>query len=263
MTAPKSPHDQARELLGVYAMDNASPDEARIVERHVMRCSECHAELHQLIAATEALAFSPEQQAMPLHIHNAVMEAIAADDRDAATVVPDRARRLARANRWIFNGARGRRVLPAMAACLALAIITAGVQTARLADHDSQSRGQGAPQPVAPASLLDTSHVVAVDTSGALEASTMELVDVHGAGLLITKNLPDPPIGYEWRVWGVNEHHDMLPMGELAPQDQDGMGLQPITGLHDRPYDAVAVTLEPRNAGSEQRGPVVGWAQMT
>jgi len=270
MNTQPSAHDQVRDLLGVFVMGIAEPFEAQTVEQHVARCITCHTELQSLIATAEALSFVPDQHNMPVCLHASILSAISETETpidatpEMATKVESESSpmRIWRRDRPQL-GIALRVALPA-AACLVVALGAVGVQTSRLVDRDQQlgSLRAAAASQASDKSIIATSHVVKVKTSGALSKSTVELVDIHGAGLLITKNLPEPPTGYEWRVWGVERDHDMHPMGGLDPKLEQGMGLQPIIGLHDQPFDAIAITLERSNAGDEHQGPVVGWGQM-
>jgi len=259
MTHPL-PHEHVSTLLGLYALGAAEPEDARSVEQHAARCSECHAELQQMLAAADSLAFAPAQHPAPARLHDNVMASIGAHRATRNEEASKQSRRAELRHRvtriWV-----NRQVVVPMAACLLLALSVATVQTVRLSNQPSQAPATTTPV-AASSSMFATSHVFSVDTSGALKGSKMELVDVHGAGMLVTQSLPDPPIGYEWRVWGVSKDHVMHAMGELKRSTEE-MGIQPIAGLHSQPFDAVAVTLEAVGASTVQTGPVVGWAQMT
>lgn len=143
-----------------------------------------------------------------------------------------------------------------------MTLVFAGIQTSRLSDRDGLLRDVRASS-VDADTMTGSSHVMRVDTSGALDGSTMELVDVHGAGLLVTKDLPESPDGFRWRLWGVDAQRTLHPLGDLDPTSEGNMGLQPVAELHAKPYDALAITLEPQDSVTSNRGPVVGWAQMT
>lgn len=246
--APRPDHEDVAELLSLYALDAALPDEARAVERHVTRCAACHAELQSLLAASNALAAAPQQHAMPASVRAKIM---AATDAPAATdpvgAAPRRTRRQrARFNVW---------VAAPMAACVALAVVVLSLST-RLASEDSDS--------LTPSTMVESSHVVRIDTSGELRDVRAEYADVHGVGMIVTKGLPAPPAGYTYRVWGVTPGHDMHPMGALAPHTgRDEMALQAIDAPKRGEVASIEITLERSSAGADTpAGPVVGQAEM-
>lgn len=258
-------HDQASELLGVYAMGIAEPVEQRLVEQHVARCVTCHAELQSLLAARDEIAFGAEQEPMPARLRTNILERVA--DVEAAQIAEaaDASRRRRRPlSLGRMRVTRSLRTALPMAACLLLALGLAGVQTARLVDRGDQldQLRTMSSEAVDQGSFLATSDVIGMDTSGVLAGAQVELADVHGTGLLVTKDLPKPPSGREWRVWGVTASRAMHPMGALAPRIERGMGLQPLAGMHDPSLAAIAITLEPAASTGPQRGPIVGWAQM-
>ncbi|MBC7461970.1 MAG: anti-sigma factor [Thermoleophilia bacterium] len=267
MTPHATDHQAVHELLGSYALDTLNDLEARRVERHVTRCDDCHAELRSLLGAVDALAVAPDQHELPVAIRTSVLDAIDAIDAiEAGSATTARFGAVSDRPTWAARASRrfvvGRPAFAAVAAaCLLVVGVGVGSQLNWSGDGPSRPSDAGIRTPAD--TMTGTSGVVDVDTSGALADTTMELVDVHGAGMLVTKNLPEPPAGYAWRVWGVSGGHDMHAIGPLDPDAEGTMALQPVIGVHGHDYDAVAITLERADAGGDsQQGPVVGWARM-
>ena len=256
----RSTHDVVQELLSLYALDTATPDEARQVERHVARCAACHAELQTLLEAAGALRYAAPQQAMPASVRASVLAAI--DDVEgverpaaAVTAAPVRTR-ANRIQRWRRSSA----AFGAMAACLALVVVALGVQTARLQQQDDPTSNESS----IAATMTGSSHIIPIRTSGKLEGVDAEYADVHGVGMIVTKGLPKAPDGYTYRVWGVTPAKDMHPMGELAPHTgRDAMALQAVDAPRAGEVASIEITLEPESATPTQPdGAVVGRATM-
>lgn len=75
-------HDDARELLGAYALDALSPDERDAVEAHLRHCARCRAEVADLASVTDQLALLAIERDPPPALRGRLL-ALVEQDRSA------------------------------------------------------------------------------------------------------------------------------------------------------------------------------------
>ncbi len=259
-------HEDVQILLAAYALDSVDEGDLRAVESHVARCTNCHAELQSLLRTGEALADAPRQFAPPSTLRQRILDDALALDTTSAHVPAIRG-----ARRWKLFPDMSKLMQPAVAASLAALVIVSGIATqqfqrARTLDRqiarDRSAVAAGA-RP-SPTSMIGTSGTHTVATSGMLKSAHMELVDVHGAGMLVAKDLPPAPAGYEWRVWGVAPGHDMHAMGKIdhVRNAPNGMQIQSIGSMKNADLTAVVITVVRSSAPHSVVGEEVGRVTM-
>lgn len=219
-------HDEIEELLGAYALDAVSPEEADAVELHLRDCPRCRAEVaqHRETAGVLAYAGSPA----PSQLWDRIADALEADDSappelDLARVVSmtDRAERRAAMEREARrSGRRGdrrarrpgdRRALPlrvaaASAAVAAGVIGVLGVQVARLDDRTDQladALGREGLDQAVQVALFDASarRIEMRSEDGARFAQAV--VRDNGDGFIVRDNLPGLADDRTYQVWAI------------------------------------------------------------
>lgn len=231
MTSGDHPdRDQARECLAAYALGALPADEASELEELLGDWPEGRAELAQLTAAADALAFIDEEATPPIGLEGRII-ALARSEQDGDGIVALRRRPV---------GPWWRRYTPhTLAAAFAIVAVVFGLLT--FTDDD----------PVAGVWLL-------------VEPGTSEF-DIDGVGVYIVHPGPDPravffaglepaPPGQTYTLWAVLETDARLLVGPFdASHSEDLPGLW----VGAQPEAAVAgfgVTLEQTGAtpsGSE------------
>jgi anti-sigma factor RsiW len=216
-------HDEIEELLGAYALDAVSPEEADAVELHLRDCPRCRTEVaqHRETAGVLAYAGSPA----PSQLWDRIAHALEADDSappelDLARVVSmtDRAERRAAMEREARRSGRRRdrrarrpgerRALPlrVAAASAAVAAGVIGVQVARLDDRTDQladALGREGLDQAVQVALFDASarRIEMRSEDGARFAQAV--VRDNGDGFLVRDNLPGLADDRTYQVWAI------------------------------------------------------------
>ena len=195
-------HIEIEELLGVYALDAVSADEADAVELHLRDCPRCRAEVaeHREVAAALAHVGSPAPAG--------VWSRIAGSLGDEAPPRLDMARVVSMPSR---QDARRRRSLPvrtvaAMAAAAAAVIAVLGLQVSRLDDRTDQLetalQRDGLDQAVQ-AALFDQSARRVELTSEDGTTFAQAVVRTNGDAFLVRDNLPPLPDDRTYQLWAL------------------------------------------------------------
>lgn len=200
-------HHEIEELLGAYALDAVSPEEAGAVALHLRHCPRCRAEVaeHRETAAVLAYAGSPA----PPQLWDRIAADLAAEDGAPAPAL-DLARVVSRAEMDERRRRRPRSLpLPvaAAAATVAAAVIAVlGVQVSRLDDRTERLAGalerEGLDQAVQ-AALLDGSarRIDLRSEDGAVFAQAV--VRDNGDGFIVRDNLPGLGPDRTYQVWAI------------------------------------------------------------
>lgn len=209
-------HHEIEELLGAYALDAVSAEEADAVELHLRDCPRCRAEVaeHRETAAVLAYAGSPA----PANLWNRIAGAIEADDSappelDLARVVSmsEAAGARGREVRGDRRTRRGRRSLPvrvvaAMGAVAAAVIAVLGVQVSRLDDRTDRLadalRREGLDQAVQVALFDETARRVNLRSEDGAVFAQAVLRD-NGDGFIVGDNLPGLAADRTYQVWAI------------------------------------------------------------
>jgi anti-sigma factor RsiW len=209
---------EIEDLLGAYALDAVDPEERELVERHLVDCPRCRAELaeHLEVAALIANVGAPAPEGLWTRIAESLEEPPPAmrleiADRSEPDNVVDLASR--RRSRWLAG----------LAAAAAVVVIGAlGVvvlnQEQRIDELDrpelaldlSGQAGRALNDPV-------NSRTVLNDPAGATDLAATAVVTPTGNGFLVTPNLPSLPEDRTYQLWGV-VNGSAISLGVLGPQ---------------------------------------------
>ena len=216
MTQPTT-HEEIAELLGAYALHAVDPDEAALVEAHLIDCPRCRAEVaeHREVAALlgnsggaapeglwDRIVSELEETPPPMRLE------LSAPTRPV--VVPLARRRPSRF------------LAPALAAAAAVVIAVLGVKVVQQEDElqDLQAAmADDAMLRAANAALLDPDAVQATLASpdGRLTTSAVLLPD--GRGFLMVEDLPDLPDDRTYQLWGQTPG-GLVSLGLLGPSPE-------------------------------------------
>jgi hypothetical protein len=202
---------EIEELLGAYALDAVDPDERELVERHLLECPRCRAELAEHLEVAAMLAEgSPAPDGLwsrivaaleepPPALRLAVAPVPSAPAGAGATVVDlgvERERR------------RPSRLVVALAGVAAAVIVVLGVvvvrQESRIADLSEEVAGSDLADAAGKA-MRDPSSVKTVLTApdGSSGLTATAAVTADGTGYLMTPNLPALPEDRTYQLWGI------------------------------------------------------------
>jgi anti-sigma-K factor RskA len=190
-------HLEIEELLGVYALDAVSPEEADVVEVHLRDCPRCRAEVadHREVAASLAHVGSTAPAGVWSRIAGSLEEA--PPTLDMARVVSLRSR-----------PARSVpvRVAAAVAAMAAAVIAVLGVQVNHLDSRTDQLAAalqKGGVDQAVQAALFDPGarRVDLRSEDGATFAQAV--VRDNGDSYLVRTNLPTLPADQTYQLWGI------------------------------------------------------------
>jgi anti-sigma-K factor RskA len=225
-------NDRHSEDVGAYLLGALPELEAQIVERHVVGCAECRAELERLRPAADALPHAVDAYEPPPSLKRSLMEEVERDVRARGGAEEAPRRRRGR----LFGGALAAR--PRLAAAGAIAALVLGLAVGFGVDRLTRGGGGG------------TRTVAAQIDRRALPAGAADLVvPSHGAATLRVRGLPSLQGGRVYEVW-LERAGTVRPAGALFAVAADGNGAAAIpAGL--RGVDRVLVTRE-RAGGAPQ-----------
>lgn len=201
---------EIEELLGAYALDAVEPDERELVERHLLDCPRCRAELadHLEVAAMLAegapapeglwarIAASLEEPPPALRLAVAPPGLASSGDAAVVDLGAERSRR------------RASRLALALAGVAAAVIVVLGVVVVR-----QETRIDDLTKEIASSDLSDaagaamgdpaTVKTVLTDPSGEGDLTATAAVTPDGTGYLMTPNLPPLPEDRTYQLWGI------------------------------------------------------------
>jgi len=237
-------HEEAAELLGVYALDAVDDDERRLVDAHLAGCQECWAELRGLLEAAAALS-SGYHQAPP-----GVWERIAGS-LDEATMtagpppmipeavapvvaIDDLARRRQGRGRTLVAAAITAAVAASVIGVLGMKVVDDGH---RLGQLEAGAHGEELVRVVNAARADDRARqVVLRSADGLVFAETVMMPD--GTGYLVKNNLPALGSGRTYQLWAL-AGTGRVSIGVLGPAP----GQTPFRA--SGPMWGIAITEEP------------------
>lgn len=191
-------HHEIEELLGVYALDAVSAEEADLVEAHLRECPRCRAEVadHREVAASLAHVGSTAPPGVWSRIAGSLEEA--PPQLDMARVVS-------------MHGRSRRRSIPlraaaAMVAMAAAVIALLGVQVSHLDNRTDQLatalQKQGLDQAVQSAVFDESARKVDLRSEDGITFAKAVLRD-NGEAYLVGNNLPKLPDDQTYQLWAV------------------------------------------------------------
>lgn len=215
-------HEQIEELLGAYALDAVDADEADAVERHLLECPRCRAEVaaHREVAATLAYTGTSAPEGVwdriagaleePAPAAERVLPAVAgsvagqaAGEAGPGGVVSMAGSAAARRRGWSRSAAT------ALVGVAAVALVVIGVLSAQLVRQDdrldrlaSAVNEQGLDAAAVAAALAPDGRKVALRSDdGRIEVAAVVRPD--GEGYVVDDNLP--ALGHEqtYQLWAM------------------------------------------------------------
>lgn len=254
--------DEARELLGAYALGAVDADERAEIERHLLDDPEARAELHALQLGAAWLERSAERPSPEVWgaiagrrdasdaAHHLDLDARSRAgirwgtgppehaDRPASPAPPPRPAPPRRAHRT------GRTALAIAAAIAVVAVVGGGIRT--LVGGEGVVDRQALADAIASAPGAES--VTLTDADGAETVVMVLLPD--GSGLVTDAGLPDLSAARTYQLWAITDD---------GPQSVAVLGPEPGLRAVNVPTSAtaLAVTAEPRGGSPEPTGRVV------
>ncbi len=263
MTSFEQEHDVLEGLLGAYALDAVEADEAAALERHLMTCPRCRAELDQHREVAGALGNSVE--ILPADLWDRIAERLERAPRHGVEEPPDLPARpgtaeSGRVATWSERpgGARAHRVrrwltTAAVAAAIAvIAVLSVNAWSAHERIGTLQSALSGtADNAAVQAALAAPGHTtVRLRSVGGAQLATLVMLP-DGRGYMIDSTMPRLPAGETYQLWAIIEGR---------PISAGLLGSHPTVAtftVASRRPSAMAVTIEPAVGASRPSGPAV------
>lgn len=222
-------HAEVEELLGAFALDALEPDEAQDVERHLLTCPRCRAEVIELREVAALWANSGADA--PEGVWDRIVDALdaAPPPMRLEVVSLDRRRRRVR-----------RAVAGALAAAAVLVVAVLGLQVRHQNDRVGKVEvAQGLDSAVARAVSDPQSRTTnLVDKDGKKVAFVV--VSKDGTGYLVADSSAMPPIENRiYQLWGATQSGQVVSLGVM---DQAGIYGFPA----NQSFTTVMVTVEER-----------------
>lgn len=250
-------HEEAQDLLAVYALNAVDGVERDDLERHVDECVRCSSELDALRAVSTAMGDHGEPASPEL------WERISSHLYDGAdTIPPIRALSLAGATVAPLSEFRSRRsrVRLAVSAFAVAAAALVGILTVNLVGADSHinqlnsalTSAAGATNQSLINTALETPGHLNVNLSGSHSASLARFVILKGQGYLVSSSMAKLPSGETYQLWGI---------ANGKPISIGLMGNDPVTVSFtfagSTSPSELAVTIEPSGGSTTPTSPIV------
>ena len=247
-------HTEIEELLGAYALDAVPADEAEVVNRHLLDCPRCRAEVaeHRAVASLFAHPGSSAPAGLWERISTQLEEPPPA--MALARVVPIGTRR---------RPGRGTRAVWATVALGAIAAGIIGLLGVRVNHLDSRVAALQRPldaagiQEAALAALVDPRAQKVNLRSDRSSASVQAVVLPNGQAFVVRSSLPTLGVDQTYQLWGVVGGNTKVSLGLLGPQPS-------TTAFRVDPskVSVLAVTAESAGGVAISDKPAVVWANL-
>ena len=223
-------HDEYKENIGPYVLGALPELEIELLERHLVTCESCRAEVEELQPVTAAIARSVPQVEAPPSLKVSLMEIVNAEA--ASTAQPRRERRSF--GSWLAG------LQPRVAAGLAVGVLALGVAVGIAVDQIAGSNGSST---TTVAAKIDRSQMPTGDASLAVKGDN---------GKLRLTGAPQPPTGRVYQLW--YQHGKTIERGGTFRPRSDGsyQAELPVRGAN-----AVMVTVERAGGVPAPTGPPV------
>lgn len=221
-------HSDLQELLGVYALDALDPEEAEVVEGHLVDCPRCRTEVAEHREAASLLSFSGAQAPEAVWTRIATTLEASPPPFELRAPTPGRARRPLPM------------LLAAAAAVVVIGLLSAQVvrQGDRIDSLSSVFDQRGLDQAAAAAAVDPTARTITLRSDdGVHVVHAVVLPDGHG--YLVQANLPPLSRDQTYQLWGVMGAQTVS-LGVLG----DGAVIVPFVA--SGPLSALAITAEHR-----------------
>jgi anti-sigma factor RsiW len=231
-------HAQIQELLGAYALDAVDPDEAEQIERHLLECTHCQAEVASFREVAGLLGQGATDDSAPPGLWDRIASGL---DEKPPPLRVDRLQ-MQPASGSSGHKAVSARLFTAVLAVAALVLVGLGVQVVRLDSRTNHLPNTVASQLMinsyqAASSQFDAKHVSLVEGDASKSIPAVILPD--GTAYVDARQLPRLAADRTYQLWGKSG-------GTTAAVSLAVMGSDPvIQQLHvPENVDALAVTLE-------------------
>lgn len=225
-------HEEYRDNIGAYVLGALPELEAEVLERHLLGCESCRAEVEELRPVTAALARSVPQVDAPASLRFSLMEVVNAEAQ------PQRERRAPRP-RASFSDWLGA-LRPRTALVAGMAVLAIGV-----------ALGIGVDELGGGSSTTEKTIAAKIDRQTMPSASARLDVSGSKAALELTR-APQPPRGRVYQLW--YQHGKTIERGGTFRPRADGSyhASLPVDGA-----DAVMVTVERAGGAPAPTGPPI------
>ncbi len=188
-------HDEARELLGAYALDAIPPDEALAVSEHIADCPICQEELSDYRKVAAGLA--PLATVPPPEIWDRIASELGTAPEPLRLVRSTAPRRAARTT-WALRAA-------AAVAAIALAVLGWQVShlNGRIGQLQTAMSKSGIAQAASAAALEPSSRRLEL-TSPSGSATADVVISEAGQGYVVTSTLPALRASRTYQLWGLS-----------------------------------------------------------
>ena len=249
-------HEEAQELLAVYALDAVDGTERLALESHLEDCVRCANELDALRGVTSAMGNVSE--AAPAHLWRRISEHLYDDvgpetapsfptlEAPMARVTPITASRRARPRRATL-------ALGALSAAAVLLIAVLGVNLARANNHVAQlTNALGVADRGAVVAAQSAPGHVDVTLSNSHTANLATFVLLHGHGYLVSSHMSTLPASQTYQLWGI---FDGKPISiGLMGTSPTGVTFTVASSLTP---SELAITVEPASGATQPTTPIV------
>jgi hypothetical protein len=235
-------HEEVAELLGAYALDAVSPEEAASIEAHLESCPRCRDELRNHREVTGLLSYAGQEA--PAGLWDRVMDEVRGEEtapvssRPAVISGPEGHPRRQGARGW------GHWVLPVAAAAALVIVALLAIQVARLqnrTDHLSHELSLMANQPTmanVEAALAAPGARRVTLRAAAGSASIEAVILPNGSGYLYDSTLTPLAARQSYQLWG-QSGQALISYGLI------GANPAPVIAFRvGRPVQALAISAE-------------------
>ncbi len=232
-------HERFEELKDAYVLGALPEEEHAEFERYLAAHPGRQAEVDELGAFANLLAFSPQQQEPPPELRRKVMEVVEAE----ATPRRVRRRPMFAAIREYLNG---RNLALGAAAMLVIGLLSWNVL---LQDQVQDLTGQvEEAQSERPERQVQESRTIPLEGAWAQQGASAEVTSIdENRVILVAENMPSVPEDRTCQIWVI---HDDVPTPSGLFDPDGNMTATAVTTSIEK-ADAIAVTVEPAG-GSEK-----------
>jgi anti-sigma-K factor RskA len=250
-------HDEASDLLGVYALDAVDGPELAELEAHLATCPRCRAELDSLHEVAAALGNSVEP--LPEGLWSTIASRLPERPGDEE---PPPMPRLATESRSPFRPPPDRRqrrrrtavaTLGALAVAAAAVAVVLGIGLVRADNRVSGLQAAAAHQSSTVAGALRTPghRLVDLDASSHMQVAQFVVVP-DGRGYLVSSKLPPLSTNQTYQLWGIVGSRPVS-LGLLG--DRPNQAVFTMAGSN-RP-SRLSITAEPSGGSVIPTGPIL------
>ena len=236
--------ERFEDLKESYVLGALPEDERLEFERYLAAHPERQAEVDELGAFADLLAFSPHQQEPSPELRRRIMDTVEAEAAQTRAQQPRFSRRSWLAGLWEAFGVRDFAL--AGAAVLVVGLFSWGMLLQEEV-QDLQGRVQGL-QAQVQNQQSQGPHMIALGGAGTEQGARAELVTLEGdRAVLVAEGMPPVPEGKTYQIW-VIKGDTPRPSGLFEPK---GDSIAAVVEETVEGADAVAVTVEPEGGSKK------------